>query len=174
MDNIVYTFNINKEIINEDNLLKIKIEDDNNDDKSLDIIVKKKKLIEMACNLTNIEYYEILNIIQDNNCNYSSNANGVFINLLNVEDCIIDKIYNFLKFTKHKKDELQEKENYLEKFKNTFNNDEKITNIYEQSDEKDDKSIESLSDNNDNIDYNDYLCFSSDDEDNKVLKNKKK
>ena len=106
MDNIIDTFNINKEIINKDNLLKLKIDNDDNCEK-VEIIVKKKKIIEMACNLTNIEYNEILNIIQCDKCNYSTNANGIFINLLNVEDDTINKIYNFLKFTKYKKEELK-------------------------------------------------------------------
>ena len=57
----------------------------------------------MCINLTNIEYNEILNIIQEDNCNYTNNTNGVFINLSNVEENTINKIYNFLKFTKQKK-----------------------------------------------------------------------
>merc|ERR1711934_1284855 len=116
MDNIIDTFNINKEIISKEQVLNLK----NEDDEIIDVVLKKKKLIEMCVNLTNIEYNEILNIIQDDNCNYSSNSNGVFINLSNVEDITVEKIYNFLKFTKHKKEELKEKETYLEDFKKTI------------------------------------------------------
>ena len=118
MNNIVDTFHISKlDIDNEEEKNEIK---NNIDilDVNTDIIIKKKKLIELVNNLTNIEYTEILNIIQNDKCSYSSNSNGVFINLTNVENKTIDKIFNFLKFTKQKKEELQEKEKYLETFKN--------------------------------------------------------
>ena len=172
MDNIIDTFNINKEIISKEQVLNLK----NEDDEIIDVVLKKKKLIEMCVNLTNIEYNEILNIIQDDNCNYSSNSNGVFINLSNVEDITVEKIYNFLKFTKHKKEELKEKETYLEDFKKTIQKEDEIflsnNNDIINSDEK---SIETLSDSNEHPNYNDFLCFSSDeDEDKKTLKNKKK
>lgn len=176
MDNIIDTFNINKEVINKDEILNTKQNDD--DDNIVDIILKKKKLIEMSVNLTNLEYNEILNIIQDDNCGYSSNTNGVFINLSNVEEETVDKIYNFLKFTKHKKEELKEKESYLEDFKKTIQKEDEPNftnnNNYDFL-KNDDKSVESLSDNDENLNYNDYLCFSSDEEEEKkVLKNKKK
>tara|TARA_B110000483_G_scaffold242095_1_gene326817 strand:- start:9253 stop:9837 length:585 start_codon:yes stop_codon:yes gene_type:complete len=177
MDNIIDTFNINKEIINKDEILNTK---PNNDEDIVDIILKKKKLIEMAVNLTVFEYNEILSIIQEDSCNYSSNTNGVFINLSNVEDKTIDRIYNFLKYTKHKKEELKQKESYLEDFKKTIQKDDG-SNLFNNNNNNndfarnDDKSVESLSDNDDTLNYNDYLCFSSDDdEEKKVLKNKKK
>ena len=173
MNNIVDTFNISK--INttfdkEDELIKNVNTIDINDD----IILKKKKLIEIVNNLTNIEYIEILNIIQNDKCSYSSNSNGVFINLTNVENKTIDKIFNFLKFTKHKKEELQEKEKYLETFKNKIDisNTDKNININTKSNHfnylnEKNESNDCLSENSDNINYNDYLCFSSDEEDNK-------
>lgn len=172
MDNIIDTFNINKETINNKQILKLSIETDN--DEELDIILKKKKLIEMCYNLTNIEYNEILNIIDNDNCTYSSNSNGVFVNLSNIEDFTINKIYSFLKFTKQKKEELKEKESYLENFKKTINKPENISIKKTIKIEKntEDNYIEILTDNYDEINYDDYLCFSSDDEN--VLKNKKK
>ena len=172
MDNIIDTFNINKETINNKQILKLSIETDN--DEELDIILKKKKLIEMCYNLTNIEYNEILNIIDNDNCTYSSNSNGVFVNLSNIEDFTINKIYSFLKFTKQKKEELKEKESYLENFKKTINKPENISIKKTIKIEKntEDNYIEILTDNYDEINYDDYLCFSSDDEN--ILKNKKK
>ena len=165
MDNIIDTFNINKEIISKEQVLNLK----NEDDEIIDVVLKKKKLIEMCVNLTNIEYNEILNIIQDDNCNYSSNSNGVFINLSNVEDITVEKIYNFLKFTKHKKEELKEKETYLEDFKKTIQKEDEILLLNNNNDiiNNDDKSIETLSDSNEQPNYNDFLCFSSDEEEDK-------
>ena len=170
MNNIINTFNINKTLITEND--KVESNENNiNQDNISDLIIKKKKLIDMATNLTKIEYIEILNIIQEDKCSYSNNTNGVFINLTNVEHSTIDKIFNFLKFTKQKKEELKVKEEYLESFKKDIKNEDiKINNDLETELNNDDKSVESLSDNSTNMNYNDYLCFSSDEEDNKVIK----
>ena len=170
MNNIIDTFNINKSIIPENDILnssKVDIVEE----ESNDLIQKKKKLIEISNNLTKIEYIEILNIIDEDKCNYSSNTNGVFINLTNVENNTIDKIFNFLKFTKQKKEELKVKEEYLESFKKDIKNDDIKTNTdLENELNNDDRSVDSLSDNSTNMNYNDYLCFSSDEEDNRVIK----
>ena len=170
MDNIIDTFKINTSIINENEILK---ESENKDDSNMDLIIKKKKLIEMAQNLNKIEYHEILNIVQKDNCTYSSNSNGIFINLSNIRNETIDKVFDFLKFTKQKKEELKEKENYLESFKKNINSEEKNVNDIKKKNkiikDEDEKSIDTLSDNEDKINYNDYLCFSSDDEDNKKI-----
>jgi hypothetical protein len=170
MNNIINTFNINKTLITEND--KVESNENNIDEDNIsDLIIKKKKLIEMTNNLTKIEYIEILNIIQEDKCSYSNNTNGVFINLTNVEYSTIDKIFNFLKFTKQKKMELKKKEEYLESFKKDIKNEDIKTNIDIESEfNSDEKSVESLSDNSANMNYNDYLCFSSDDEDNIVIK----
>lgn len=171
MNNILNTFNINKSSIEENEILNNNYVKNNNNEDITDLIIKKKKLIEMTNNLNKIEYIEILNIIQEDKCTYSNNSNGVFINLTNIEEKTIDKIFDFLKFTKQKKKELKEKENYLESFKKNIN-DNKVSNniIQTTNDISDEKSVDSLSDNSDNLNYNDYLCFSSDDEDNKNVK----
>lgn len=170
MNNIINTFNINKTLITEND--KVESNENNIDEENIsDLIIKKKKLIDMATNLTKIEYIEILNIIQEDNCSYSNNSNGVFINLTNVEHSTIDKIFNFLKFTKQKKEELKVKEEYLESFKKDIKNDDIKTNTdLENELNNDDRSVDSLSDNSTNMNYNDYLCFSSDEEDNRVIK----
>jgi len=142
-------------------------------------IKKKKKLLELVKNLSNIEYNEIFNIIQENNCQYSGNNNGIFINLQNVNDEIIDKIFNFLEFIKKKKEELNEKDFVLENIKkdiqvnetehfdnNKINNTQKNETILSDDDCDDDK-----------INYDKYLCFSSDEDndlENKLSLKKKK
>jgi hypothetical protein len=150
-DKNIFSDNLLKDNINSDNLLK-----------------KKKSLIEISKNLTKIEYLEIFNIIQNNNCQYTRNSNGVFINLQNVSEEIIDKIFNFLSFIKHKKEDLLKQEEYLFNYKkniiepsiekNQDNNFNEENKIYELSDSEDDN-------NNSN-----YLLFSSDDDEN--LENK--
>ena len=115
-------------------------------------IKKKKKLLDSVKNLSNIEYNEIFNIIQENNCQYSGNNNGIFINLQNVNDEIIDKIFNFLEFIKKKKEELNEKDvvlenikkdiqvNVIEHFDNKLNNTSKNDIVLSDDDRDDEKN----------------------------------
>ena len=164
MDNIIDTFNINKNSINQDEIIKEKNKLIDLDDES-NYFQKKKRLIEYSKNLTLLEYKEIFNIIKNNNCQYSSNNNGIFINLSNVDEETINKIFDFLKFTKQKKKELNEKECYIEDFKkNILNNEVKKENKKEIMKEDINASDDYLSDSNESVDINKYLCFSSDDE----------
>jgi hypothetical protein len=151
----------------------------NNSDK---VILKKKKLIEITKNLTKVEYLEIFNIIKSDNCQYSENKNGVFINLSNVSERTIDKIFDFINFFKQKNEDLVKheeivnntKKNIIEINKNNDNvSNECIPQIinktieYNEYEDNEDKSISS----------NNYLIFSSDeDEDveNKISLKKKK
>lgn len=70
--------------------------------------------------LNNIELHhlKILKIFKDNNCNYSENSNGVFINMNNITDNIIKKITDYLK--------------YIEKQNIKFENYEHIKNEYKK------------------------------------------
>ena len=145
------------------------------------IIQKKKKLIEISKNLSNLEYIEIFNILQKENCLYSDNNNGVFINLHNIDIEIIDKIFNFLDFIKNKKDELKKQDSYLESIKKENNENEKIKENLSHSlfiDKNNYKQIdEELINDYNNINIEEYLCFSSDDEkdlDDKINLKKKK
>ena len=143
------------------------------------LILKKKKLIEICKNLSNLEYLEIFNIIQENNCQYSENKNGVFINLSNVSELIIDKIFNFLNFIKLKKEDLNKYEEFMNDAKkniietNKDNENITINKIKEEYVEYGDY----FNEESDNIINTNELVFSSDeDEDleNKISLKKKK
>lgn len=127
------------------------------------LIKKKKSLIDISKNLTKIEYLEIFNIIQSNNCQYTKNSNGIFINLHNVSEDVIDKIFNFLNFIKHKKEDLLIQEEYIVNFKK---------NIIEPTLEKTQESnfnnnkVYELSESDDDNNNSNYLVFSSDDDEN--------
>ena len=41
------------------------------------------------------DYSEIISILRDNNCKYTTNSNGIFINLTTIQDDVINKIYPF-------------------------------------------------------------------------------
>jgi len=160
MDNILDTFQISKKNIDKNEKIshqELEISVNSN------IILKKKKLIEYSKNLTKLEYNEIFSIIEKDNCDYSSNINGIFINLSNVEEITIDKIFNFLKFTKQKKKELKEKEFYIEDFKKNISEEESIK-INKNNNQQKNEYCDDLSSDEEEKDIEKYICFSSDDE----------
>ena len=123
------------------------------------IIIKKKKLIEITKNLTKVEYLEIFNIIKNDNCQYSENKNGVFINLSNVSEKTIDKIFDFINFFKHKNEDLVKHEEIV-------NNTKK--NIIEINKNNDNVSNECvIQATNKIIEYNEY----DEDEDKNLINN---
>lgn len=148
------------------------------------LISKKKKLIEISKDLSKIEYLEIFTIIQNDNCVYSENKNGVFINLSSISETTIDKIFNFINFIKHKKEDLIKYEEYVDIAKKNIienkNNVETVKNIkvMENNNLKDTYNEYYDEDYEENIpNSSNYLLFSSDeDEDleNKISLKKKK
>ena len=130
------------------------------------LIVKKKKLIEISKNLSKIEYFEIFNIIKQDNCQYSENKNGIFINLSNVSENTIDKIFNFINFIKHKKEDLVKHEeiiNYAKK--NIVDTNKNIEKNLDKNIDFNEKISEiSDSENEDNFKSSNYLIFSSDED----------
>jgi hypothetical protein len=136
-------------------------------------IVKKKKLIDICKNLTKLEYVEIFTIIKEDNCQYSENKNGIFINLTNINEYTIDKIFNFLNFIKHKKEDLIKHEEIINNVKKNINETNKGNDIIVNNEiEKN----EYIYENEVEVETN-YLIFSSDeDEDieNKISLKKKK
>jgi hypothetical protein len=147
---------------------------------SENINLKKKKLIEISKNLTKLEYFEILNIIEEDKGQYSENKNGIFINLNNINENTIDRIFNFIDFIKHKKEDLLKHEEIINNAKKNISDIDKniIYNDIYQKPEIVDKYNE-YSDNESECSKNEnkYLVFSSDeDEDieNKISLKKKK
>jgi hypothetical protein len=53
------------------------------------------------------EYQEVFNILRNDNITYTENKNGVFINLKNVNDNTVDKIFQFIEFSKDNKKKLE-------------------------------------------------------------------
>jgi hypothetical protein len=163
------------------NNIKIDKNIDNTIKNNDNLILKKKKLIEISKNLTKIEYLEIFNIIQEDKCIYSENKNGIFINLSNVFENTIDKIFNFINFIKHKKEDLLKYEEYVSIAKKNISDVQKsiINNNINTEKEYNDNNNYEYSDSEDDDDkkINEYLVFSSDEEDdleNKLSLKKKK
>jgi hypothetical protein len=66
-----------------------------------------KDLRKRILNLHENEYKEILKIIINNNCKYSENNNGVFINMSRLPEKVINEIENILLFCEDNKIRLQ-------------------------------------------------------------------
>jgi hypothetical protein len=165
--------NNNTEII----LEKKDVQNNNNDF----LITKKKRLIDMVNNLSKMEYLEIFNIFLEDNCQYSENKNGVFINLNNVKENTIDKIYNFINFIKHKKEDLLIHEEKIKVAKDNIKEINEKRCKYEDNDLDIDidtyNSFYGLDSEDDEAKKPEYLVLSSDeDEDleNKISLKKKK
>jgi hypothetical protein len=148
------------------------------------LVQKKKKLIEISKNLGKIEYMEIFNIINEDNCSYTENKNGIFINLSNISESTIDKIFNFINFIKHKKEDLIKYEEYINIAKKNISETKDIVentiilnNTDNNSVEKYSEYYEDNSDIEEPKESSEYLLFSSDEEDdleNKISLKKKK
>lgn len=69
--------------------------------------------------LNNIELHhlKILKILKDNNCNYSENSNGVFINMNNLTDDIIIKMKEYLKYIEKQNIKFENYENKKNEYK---------------------------------------------------------
>lgn len=92
---------------------------------------KKKKLIETCKTLDKLEYLEIFNIIRQNNCQYSENKNGIFINLSNIQEEILDKIFVMLSFIKLKKEDLNKYEEFINNTHKKIDENNEIDEINE-------------------------------------------
>ena len=70
-------------------------------------LVEKKAIMTRIQNLKNKKHYvQIFKIIKENNATYSQNINGVFINLINIEDDILDKIVKYLNYIDSRNSEI--------------------------------------------------------------------
>lgn len=69
-----------------------------------------KDIIARISKLNSKEKVHILNILHTKNIDFTKNANGYFFNLLNIEDEIIQKIYNCLKLIEENTDRIKEME----------------------------------------------------------------
>jgi hypothetical protein len=84
---------------------------------------EKKKLIENIDKLTKLEKNEVFNIIKKYNINYTSNSNGIFVDLQYFTEDIVKDLNNYMLFCKNNKKILD--------YNETKNND--MINIYKNS-----------------------------------------
>ena len=102
-----------------------------------------KKLNKNVNNLNEIHHKKIFEIIQSNNIKFSENRNGVFINLNNLPDKIIDEIQKYINYVKIQEKNISNYKNIKNEFKKNF-----FTNI--KKEDKDKKTVIDM-----NLDKND-------------------
>ena len=92
-------------------------------DKKNDITTKEKKdLIKKINNLSDLEMKEVFNLIKNKNIDYTSNSNGIFINLKNFDKDFMDEINNYIIYCSDNKQVLDNKILYENNLINNFNN----------------------------------------------------
>ena len=145
------------------------------------LILKKKNLIDITKNLTRVEYIEIFNIIKSNGCNFTENKNGIFINLNNIKEDIIEQIFKCIEFINNSKEELTKHEEYVNTMKKNMEesiNTNLSKNIIVKTDfERNDNNLNDLESFNDDKKNEICLNFSSDEDediDNTINLKKKK
>ncbi len=148
------------------------------------LISKKKRLVEIIKELNRLELIEVFNIFKENGCSFTENTNGIFINITNTEETIIDQVYTFIGYIKEKRKELNEHDDKMNVEKNIIgdfnklneeNYDNYIFNKNFISQLQENKPVEILSDSDEEIIY--QLDFSSDEDqdlENKMSLKKKK
>ena len=107
--------------------------------KSLDEIEKLKKDIEQ---MSKVNHVEVLRLFKQNRIQLNENQNGVFINMTELDDAIIDKLQQYVEYVSSQHKELSQQEKVKENFHKTFfnkndkddkdNKDNAPTNVNEQ------------------------------------------
>ncbi len=93
-----------------------------NNNQSKEKITQLKELRNIIEGTNILHHKEVLRILKDNDCSISSNRNGSFINLTNVDENIIDKINIYLEHVNKQETELKEKNDAQESEKQQFIN----------------------------------------------------
>lgn len=82
---------------------------------------KKKKLIKNVENLTEIELEEIFLLLKNKKIEYTSNKNGIFINLKNFNETLINELEDYIIFSKNNNKFLENKIKINNEFIKNYN-----------------------------------------------------
>lgn len=78
---------------------------------------RREKFLVALKQLSNAEYLEILRLLQKKNVHYSENTNGVFFDIVALDQEIFDSLEKFIDFVKKNRAELSEREVLINSFK---------------------------------------------------------
>lgn len=124
------------------------------------ISIKNKKILEKEIpKLTQNEYSEIFNIIRNNsNSKYSENARGVYINLKYLDENTINKMLEFIDYTKKNKSENSKKIKENSSIKKNIHSKIIDSNKFTLDQESIHKELLRLKEkNNDNFSFQNFL-----------------
>lgn len=93
-----------------------------NNNQSKEKITQLKELRNIIEGTNILHHKEVLRILKDNDCSISSNRNGSFINLTNIDENVVDKINIYLEHVNKQETELKEKNDAQESAKQQFIN----------------------------------------------------
>ena len=65
--------------------------------------IDQYKLKDELSKLNNEQYIEVYRLLQENNINYNNNKNGIFFDLGNLNDDMLNKLYEYTIFCKDNK-----------------------------------------------------------------------
>jgi len=89
----------------------------------------KRDLVNKILKLSKIQQNEIFNIIKNEGINYSSNNNGIFINLTKIDISLISKINLYIDYLKSNQENLNRIEDYYNTITMYNENEKKIYKI---------------------------------------------
>ena len=100
------------------------------------MVDKKKYILTKINELNNDQYLEIFKIIHKNNIEYTTNSNGVFIDLSNLKKRTLNKIYNYVSYCIKNKKVLKKRLDMIKEEVKNLNNDLNNERSNENSEEK--------------------------------------
>ena len=92
----------------------------------IEILTKLKNSIEMMDKNNQIE---VLRLLHNNHVFLNENKNGIYVNITELDDNILEDIYKFVEYIDKQEDKLNHEETEKQKYKNTFfvNNKDNLT-----------------------------------------------
>ena len=83
----------------------------------IEILTKLKNSIEMMDKNNQIE---VLRLLRNNDVFLNENKNGIYVNITELDDNILEDIYKFVEYIDKQEDKLNHEETEKQKYKNTF------------------------------------------------------
>ncbi len=83
---------------------------------------RRKKFLLDVQSLTKAEYIEIVRILQKHNIQYSENQNGIFFNVVSVDQSTFDDLERFIYFTQMNRKSLADRDIYLSTLQSSISN----------------------------------------------------
>jgi len=98
---------------------------------------RKKNIVKDISELSKDEHIEIFKIIKNSSNNYTRNDNGIFINIVKIDDETFEKIDNFVNFCKDNREKLKQNDEIIKNEKEKIEKENNKKNIIIEENNKD-------------------------------------